>query len=281
MTSPAQPPGGVRQRRPVILVTGASSGLGRAIATGLAASHGQVYGTSRQPAADAGAVSMLVMDVDDDASVAAALRRIVAEAGRIDVVVNNAGYGIAGAIEDTSAEEGAAQLATNFLGTHRVCRAVLPLMRAQGGGRIVNISSLAGLIPLPFQAFYSASKFAVEAYSEALRIEAKPYGIHVSLVEPGDYATGFTAHRRLTAATTPASPYHPRVTRAVAIMARDEQANRDLAPVVRTVRRVLDARRPRLRYPTATAVQRTLVALKPFLPASLVEKLLADTYAAG
>ena len=154
-------------------------------------------------------------------------------------------------------------------------------MRAQGGGRIVNISSLAGLIPLPFQAFYSASKFAVEAYSEALRIEAKPYGIHVSLVEPGDYATGFTAHRRLTAATTPASPYHPRVTRAVAIMARDEQANRDLAPVVRTVRRVLDARRPRLRYPTATAVQRTLVALKPFLPASLVEKLLADTYAAG
>ncbi len=265
----------------VILVTGASSGLGKAIANGLATSHGRVFGTSRRPATDGGPLTMLVMDVDDQTSVNAAVQTILEQAGRIDVVVNNAGYGIAGAIEDTTPEEAAAQLATNFLGTHRVCRAVLPLMRAQGGGRIVNVSSLAGLIPLPFQAFYSASKFAIEAYSEALRIETRPFGIHVSLLEPGDYATGFTGHRRMTAQSGLASAYHARALRAVAIMARDEQANPNLEPVVRTVRRILDAPRPRLRYPTATAVQRALVTLEPFLPAALVEKLLTATYQAG
>jgi short-subunit dehydrogenase len=158
---------------------------------------------------------------------------------------------------------------------------VLPQMRAQGGGRIVNMSSLAGLVPLPFQAFYSASKFAVEAYSEALRIEVKPQHIHVSMVEPGDYATGFTRNRRLAAAATPESPYYERMSRAVAIMARDEQANADLGPLVATVRRALDAKRPKLRYPSATLLQRTLVALKPFLPAALIERILADTYGAG
>ena len=266
---------------PIVLVTGASSGLGAAIAAGLAASGYRVYGTSRQTRADVGAVRMVTMDVDDDESVTRAIATIVAEAGRIDMVVNNAGCGIAGAIEDTTAAEAAAQMSTNFLGTHRVCRAVLPLLRAQGGGRIVNMSSLGGIVPLPFQSFYSASKFAIEAYTELLRIEVKPFGIQVSMVEPGDYATGFTAHRQMTAASTAASPYYARVTRAVAIMARDEQANRDLGPVVRSVQRALAARRPRLRYPTATAVQRVLVALKPFLSDAMVAKLLTMTYDAG
>jgi NAD(P)-dependent dehydrogenase (short-subunit alcohol dehydrogenase family) len=266
---------------PVALVTGASSGLGAAIARGLSVAGYRVYGTSRRPLEDGSGVRMIVMDVDDEASVARGIAQVVGEAGRIAVVVNNAGAGIAGAIEDTTPAEAAAQLSTNFLGTHRVCRAVLPLMRAQRGGRIINVSSLAGLIPLPFQAFYSASKFAIEAYSEALRIEVRPFGIHVSMIEPGDYATGFTAHRRMTEANSPSSPYHARVSRAVAIMARDEQANRDLEPVVRTVLRALAARHPRLRYPTATVVQRVLVALKPFLPDVLVEKLLTATYEAG
>jgi NAD(P)-dependent dehydrogenase (short-subunit alcohol dehydrogenase family) len=268
-------------RSQTVLITGASSGLGAAIAIGLAASGYRVIGTSRHPRADADGLRLVVMDVDDGESVARAIAEIVRQVGRIDAVINNAGFGIAGAIEDTTSEEAGAQMCTNFLGTHRVCRAVLPLMRAQGGGRIINVSSLAGIVPLPFQAFYSASKFAIEAYSEALRIEAKPFGIHVSMIEPGDYATGFTAHRRMTVASTPSSPYHERVSRAVAIMARDEQSNRDLTPVVATVRRALAASKPRLRYPTATAVQRTLVALKPFLPDAIVEKLLTSTYEAG
>ena len=268
-------------RPQTVLVTGASSGLGAAIAAGLTAGGYRVVGTSRQPRGDGGAIPMVAMDVDDDASVAMAIGQVVALVGRIDAVVNNAGFGIAGAIEDTTSDEAGAQMCTNFLGTHRVCRAVLPLMRAQGGGRIVNVSSLAGIVPLPFQAFYSASKFAVEAYSEALRIEAKPFGIHVSMIAPGDDATGFTAHRRMTTASNSASPYHARVSRAVAIMARDEQANRDLGPVVATVRRALEAATPKLRYPTATAAQRILVALKPFLPDAIVEKLLTSTYEAG
>jgi NAD(P)-dependent dehydrogenase (short-subunit alcohol dehydrogenase family) len=264
-----------------VLVTGASSGLGAAIAAGLAAGGYRVVGTSRRPRTDAGGVPMVAMDVDDDESVRQAITAALGELGSIDAVINNAGFGIAGAIEDTTSAEAGAQMCTNFLGTHRVCRAVLPLMRAQGAGRIINVSSLAGIVPLPFQAFYSASKFAIEAYSEALRIEAKPFGIHVSMIEPGDYATGFTAHRRLTLATTEGSPYHARVTRAVAIMARDEQANTNLAPVVDTVLRVLAASRPKLRYPTATVVQRVLVALKPFLSDAIVEKLLTTTYEAG
>jgi NAD(P)-dependent dehydrogenase (short-subunit alcohol dehydrogenase family) len=264
--------------RPVILVTGASSGLGAAVARGLAATHGHVFGTARHPGEPPPGVTLLAMDVDDDASVRRAIDELLARTGRIDVLVNNAGFGIAGAIEDTSSDEALAQIQTNFLGTHRVCRAVLPVMRAQRSGRIVNVSSLAGIVPLPFQAFYSASKFAIEAYSEALRIEVRPYGIHVSMIEPGDYATGFTARRRMTAQSGVDSPYHARVARAVAIMARDEQANRDLDPVVRTVRRALSARRPALRYPTATWVQRTLVALKPYLPDAAIEKLLIATY---
>jgi NAD(P)-dependent dehydrogenase (short-subunit alcohol dehydrogenase family) len=269
------------QRPQTVLVTGASSGLGAAIAGGLAACGYRVVGTSRQSREPAAGIRMVVMDVDSDESVEAAIAAVIAEVGRIDAVVNNAGFGIAGAIEDTTSGEAQAQLCTNFLGTHRVCRAVLPHLRAQGGGRIINVSSLAGIVPLPFQAFYSASKFAIEAYSEALRIEAKPFGVHVSMIEPGDYATGFTAHRRMTGATTPASPYHARVSRAVAIMARDEQANRDLGPVVATVRRALEAGKPKLRYPTATPVQRMLVALKPLLPDAIVEKLLTATYEAG
>ena len=232
------------RRTETVLVTGASSGLGAAIAAGLAAGGYRVVGTSRQPRGEIDGIPMVAMDVDDDASVARGIEQVLALLGRIDVVVNNAGFGIAGAIEDTTTDEARAQMCTNFLGTHRVCRAILPLMRAQGGGRIVNVSSLAGIVPLPFQAFYSASKFAVEAYSEALRIEARPFGVHVSMIEPGDYATGFTAHRRLTAASTPSSPYHARVSRAVAIMARDEQANRDLQPVVETVRRAIRATNP-------------------------------------
>lgn len=268
----------------VILITGASSGLGKAIATSLAGTGARVYGTSRHPPAsgndESGTFRIIGMDVDDEHSVETGVRQVVAEAGRIDVLINNAGCGIAGAIEDTTATEAAAQLSTNFLGTHRLCHAVLPLMRAQGSGRIINMSSLAGLVALPFQAFYSASKYAIEAYTEVLRIEAKPHGIHVSMIEPGDYATGFTASRRLTAASVASSPYYQRLTRAISIMARDEQANRDLAPLVRTVRKALDDPRPRLRYPTATAVQLILVALKPFLPAALIERLLTATYQA-
>jgi NAD(P)-dependent dehydrogenase (short-subunit alcohol dehydrogenase family) len=263
----------------VVLVTGASSGLGYAIAKALTAKKHRVFGTVR--AARAGAsdsFTTLPLDVTHDESVAACIAEIIQAAGRIDAVVNNAGFGIAGAIEDTTPAEALSQFDTNFFGTHRVCRAVLPQLRAQRAGIIINMSSLAGRIPLPFQGFYSATKFAIEAYTEALRMEVRPFGINVSMIEPGDFATSFTANRRMTKGSIPASPYYESAVRAIATMARDEQANRDLSPVIEAVESILECRRPALRYPRANAIQRTFNALRPFLPQTIAESLIRSNY---
>lgn len=263
----------------VVLVTGASSGFGLAIAASLAADGHRVFGTVRTPRpGPAQGFTTLRLDVMHDDSVAAGIDEVIRVAGRIDAVVNNAGMGIAGAIEDTTVDEARAQFEANFFGTHRVCRAVLPHLRAQRRGHIINMSSLAGRVPLPFQGFYSATKFAIEAYSEALRMELRPFGIAVSMIEPGDFATGFTANRRMTASSTPTSPYHAACAQAIARMARDEQANADLSPVVNAVRSILATQYPALRHPRATFVQRAFVAARPFLPQSLAEFLIRDTY---
>ena len=264
----------------VVLITGTSSGFGKAIAEALHARGYCVYGTTRTVPAPAKADSYrpLAMDVDSEASVAEGVERILRERGRIDVLVNNAGFGVAGAIEDTTVEEARAQLETNFLGTHRLCRAALPGMRERRSGRIVNIGSLAGLVSVPFQAFYCATKYAVEAYTEALRMEVRPFGIHVSLVEPGDFATGFTAKRRMVRASGPSSAYDERCRAAVGRMAADERRNADIRPVVRKVIAVVESKRPRLRYPVANLLQRTMVALRPALPASWFEYLIMDNY---
>jgi NAD(P)-dependent dehydrogenase (short-subunit alcohol dehydrogenase family) len=266
----------------VILVTGTSSGFGRAIAQALHARGDTVFGTSRRPAGSEAPFPQLALDVGDEASVQAAVQAVLERAGRLDAVVNNAGGGLAGAIEDTSVAEAQAQLDTNFFGVHRVVRAVLPHFRARGQGRVVTLGSLGGLVPIPFQAFYCASKFALEAYCQALRIEVKPFGVQVCLVEPGDFATGFTGHRRLAAAAARADgPYAQRLERALAVMVRDEQSNPEVAPVVRAVLRALDAPRPPLRLPVATLTQRILVALEPFLPDAWVEWALEKTYQVG
>ena len=268
-----------KQGSQVVLITGASSGFGLAIGTALAADGHRVFGGSRHALVEPPPnFTALTLDVTQDASIANTIQTILAHAGSVDVVINNAGVGIAGAIEDTSVAEAQQQFDTNFFGIHRVCRAVLPQMRAQGRGTLINMSSLGGLVPLPFQAFYSASKFAVEAYTEALRMELRPHGIHVSMIEPGDFRTGFTAHRRLTAENTRDSVYYERCSRAVGRMIADEQKVDDVSPIVNAVKHIISQRRPALRYPRAAASQRLLVALKPFLPQPVFEYLVADNY---
>jgi len=264
----------------VALVTGASSGFGRAIASALHERGYRVFGTSRNPAGAAGGTgqALLELDVDSDASVASCVAQVADRAGRIDVLVNNAGFGHAGALEDTNLDEARRQFETNFFGMHRVCRAVLPHMRARRAGRIVNLSSLAGLVTVPFQGMYCASKHAVEAYTQALRMEVKPFGIHVAMIEPGDYATGFTAGRRLATAAAGDSPYAERCQRAVRKMAEDEATTTDLSPVVRAVLAAVESRRPRLRYPVASPTQRLLVGLRHVLPAAVFEHLVMDHY---
>jgi NAD(P)-dependent dehydrogenase (short-subunit alcohol dehydrogenase family) len=178
----------------VAVVTGASSGIGEGIASRLAAAGFRVFGASRRPPqGPGGTVEHVTMDVRDDASVRSGVDAILAAAGRIDVLVNNAGYLCAGAIEEVSIADATAQFETNYFGVVRMSLAVLPGMRGQRSGHIITISSLAGLVPVPFWGQYNASKFAVEGLMETLRHEVRPFGIQVALVEPGSIKTPFYA----------------------------------------------------------------------------------------
>lgn len=263
----------------VVFITGASSGIGRACAEHLHAQGYRVYGTSRRPAEVAGLpFPLLAMDVTDGDQVCAAVGEVVEREGRLDAVVNNAGYGIAGAVEETSVEEAQAQLDANFLGVLRVCRAVLPPMREQGSGTIINVSSLAGLVGVPFQGLYSASKFAVEGLTEALRLEVAPFGIRVVLLEPGDFRTGFTARRQWTRESVEDSPYATPARRAIAVMEADEQAGASPELAARTVQRIIEARSPRLRTVVGPLSQRAMAALHRFVPRSLLEWALRTYY---
>ena len=176
----------------ITLVTGASTGIGRATAALLARRGYRVFGTSRKPQESPGPYfRMLVLDVRSDESVRACVEQVLAEAGRIDLLVNNAGYAHVDPLEETSLAEARAVFETNFFGLVRVTNAVLPSMRGRRQGRIINLSSIAGLAGVPGEGFYSATKFAVEGYSEALRYEVEPLGIRVILVEPGLFKTAF------------------------------------------------------------------------------------------
>jgi NAD(P)-dependent dehydrogenase (short-subunit alcohol dehydrogenase family) len=219
------------------------------------------------------------MDVTDAASVQAAVDRVLAEAGRIDVVVNNAGIGYAGAVEDTSLAEARATFETNFFGALRVCKAVLPAMRAQGAGLIVNVSSIGGLMGLPYQGLYSASKYALEGLSEALRIEVRPFGVRVVLVEPGDIRTAFTANRRsVQRAEDPASPYREQYRRTLARIEADEVGGAPPEVVARTVARIVANPRPRLRYVVGPFYEQVAVWIKRLVPAGLFEWLMRMNY---
>ncbi len=261
----------------VVLVTGASSGIGRATAEHLATRGWRVYGAQRRlPAAGQApaGVGMLIMDVDDDASVEHGVSMVHRDAGRIDAVVNNAGMAWMGAVEDTSVAEAKAQLETNFFGAFRVCRAVLPIMRAQGRGHIVNVSSLAGVLGLPFSGLYSASKFALEGMTESLRFEARRFGIKVVLIEPGDFDTQLPVARRATEGARTNDAYRDALARFKAQQDKDEAAAPTPEPVARLIARILDTENPRLRYSVGMLGQRIVVPLKRLVPQRLLERLL-------
>lgn len=277
-----------RVRESTVLVTGASSGIGRACALELGRRGALVYAASRRPPdgmlADlrgelgSGArIEALSLDVDRAESVREAVARI-ASAGRLDSVVHCAGFGVGGALEDAQDDEAKAIFETNLFGAHRVCREVLPAMRAQGGGTIVLVSSIGGRIGLPFQGLYSATKFALEGLAEALSLEVRAYGVRVVLVEPGDYRTAFTDRRARVRGASGASVYRDAFSRALAVIERDERGAATPEPVARLVCRVLEARRPRLRYTVGPTMQRIAVQLKKVLPSRAFESILADTY---
>lgn len=183
-------------RSPVVLVTGASSGIGRAVAKAFAAKGFEVFGTTRNPrtAEPIPGVELVELDVTDAASVDAAAKSVIERTGRIDILVNNAGSGILGAAEERSVAQAQRLIDTNFLGLVRLTNAVLPYLRAQGGGRVINIGSVLGFLPQPYGALYAGSKHAVEGYSESLDHETREFGVRVSVVEPAYTRTSFEAN---------------------------------------------------------------------------------------
>ena len=263
----------------VVLVTGASSGIGLSCAALFAQRGYRVYGASRSAVSISDGVVPLRMDVTQDDSVQTACHSLLTREGRLDILINSAGMGIAGAVEDTSPEEAHAQFDVNLFGVLRVCRAVLPVMRQQRSGCIVNIGSIGGVIAIPYQGLYSASKFALEGLTECLRMEVKSFGIRVVLVEPGDHRTGFTKNRRLTAGSTENVIYQTAFTRAIRRMANDEQAGPAPDRVAELVYDVTQRRNPRLRYTAGSRVQRAAVWLKRLAPNALVERIITAYYA--
>ena len=248
----------------IVLITGAARGLGRAIADYLFDQGYAVFGTSRH-ANTSTRFPIVKSDVTNEQAVRACVEQVVKEAGRIDVLINNAGLLIYGAVEEISIEEARLQFDTNFFGAAQMIKACLPLMRQQGGGYIVNISSLAALLGIPFWSYYTASKAALEALSTSLRYECRPWKINVSLIEPGDLGTGFTDE----AAKLSMTEYEFARTR----MVDEARASMASAPppiiVAKLVDRILRSRTPRARY--RIGPDSTLVGLIPYVPASLVE----------
>jgi NAD(P)-dependent dehydrogenase (short-subunit alcohol dehydrogenase family) len=248
-----------------VLVTGASAGIGLACADRLHAAGWIVTGASRR-GTSAGGWAGVVMDVDDDESVRAGVAGVLTAAGRIDAVVTAAGWGLAGAVECSSVQEAKAQLETNFWGSVRVVQEVLPAMRAQGAGRLVLISSIGGVIGIPFQAFYSASKFALEGLGEALAYEVAPFGVQVTLVQPGNVRTDFTDSRRMAAAGQDDAVYAAAAGKAVRQMERDERNGVPAGDVADIVLRVLTSPRPPRRVSVGKAGERAGLLAKRLLP---------------
>ncbi len=258
----------------VVLVTGASAGLGRATADLLAQQGWTVVGASRRGSGGPGWQG-LVMDVDSDESVATGVEQVLTDHGRVDALVAAAGWGLAGPAEATSLDEAKAQLETNFWGAVRVTTGLLPHLRVNGGGRVVLISSIGGLIAIPFQSYYSASKFALEGWAEALAYEVAPFNVGVTLVEPGNVRTDFTANRR--DAAGPSGPYEAALKHSIAVMERDERNGADPTAVARVVARQLYADTPRRRVSAGKSGERVGLVVKRLLPHRLFEAVAKDS----
>ena len=261
-------------------VTGASSGIGEATVRALLGEGYEVFAGARRvermaPLEALGA-KILYLDLVDDASIVAAVEMVVRKAGRLDVLVNNAGYGSYGALEDVPLDEARRLFEVCLFGLGRLCQLALPIMRSQGGGRIVNVGSMAGKFGEPFASWYHAAKFALEGLSDCLRMEAAPFGVRVILVEPGTIRTEFirTAADSLLRASGE-SAYAPYARRHAKMLAYNEASRVPSSPegVARTIARALRAARPRARYPTGAAA-RPMLLVRRIAPDSLFDRLM-------
>lgn len=264
----------------IALVTGASSGIGEATVLQLLKGGYKVYAAARRiermvPLAKAGA-TVVALDLTDDASIVAAVEAIKAESGRLDVLVNNAGYGSLGALEDVPLDEARRQCEVNLFGLARLCQLALPMMRAQRSGKIVNVTSVGGKLGLPFGDWYHATKFAVEGLSDCLRVELKPFGIDVIVIEPGAIATewgGIAAENLVVRSGDTA--YGPYARKHAAAFTSERTSKLASKPevVAKTIARAVAARRPKTRYATGGGAQ-IFLGLRCILPDRMFDGLM-------
>jgi short-subunit dehydrogenase len=263
----------------VILITGISSGFGQQMAKLLAKKGHIVYGTVRKLNEPVDLVHQLIIDLTDLSSIQNVVSTVLQKEGRIDVVINNAGMHSGGPVETIPIETIKLQMDTNFLGLVHLTREVLPVMRNQGGGTIINFSSIGGLMGLPFQAFYSAGKFAIEGFSEALRMEVKSFNIKVVLINPGDFHTSNSINRRnFLAPTHDSDPYQSQFSKSLTAIEKDEANGWKPEVLAKKMFRIVECKNPRQRYIIASFEQKLAVLLKYILPGKWFRKILEDHY---
>lgn len=261
----------------VILITGITSGFGKAMALRLSSEGHIVYGTHRHATDFIPGVTYIQAEATDDAQVEAAVNQVLSAEGRIDVFINNAGMGIGGPLEFCSLDDARRQMDVNWMGMVRFLHFVVPAMRKQGKGKIICFSSIGGLMGLPFQGLYSASKYAIEGYCEALRLEVKGFGIDVVVVEPGDFATNFTASRKSVAAPEAKEVYK---SYAVSLDSIEHDETTGLKPefLASKIAKIVSCTHPHYRYIVATLEQKLSIFLKTILPPSWFASILSSYY---
>jgi short-subunit dehydrogenase len=263
----------------VILITGISSGFGKETASLLAKKGHIVYGTVRKETGSDLLVKTLLMDLTDSDSITSAVNTVVKNEGRIDVLINNAGMHTGGPIETTPLDIIKMQMQTNFLGLVQLTQLVLPVMRKQGGGALVNFSSIGGLMGLPYQGIYSAGKFAIEGFSEALRMEVKKFNIKVVVINPGDFHTSNTVNRRgFLAPTGESDPYQSQFAKTLSIIENDESKGWAPEILAKKLVRIVECANPKQNYIIASFEQKLAVFIKYILPGKLFSKILSDHY---
>ena len=258
----------------IIVITGASAGIGRAASELFVSKGDTVYNFSRRPS-DAAGVKNIPTDVCNRENVTASVERVIKEAGRVDVLINCAGMGISGAVEDTSEEAARKIFNVNYFGTLFAIQAVLPYMRTAGGGTIINTSSAAAPLSIPFQAFYSNTKAAVTSLTEALRSEVRPFNIKVTNVLPGDVKTEFTAMREKNPVNS--GVYGERISRSVEKMEHDEQNGMSPEVIAKLIYRLAYSKNPPVSV-VGGAPYKALVFLGRHLPQRVVSNMIYKLY---
>ncbi|MDD5150436.1 MAG: SDR family oxidoreductase [Flavobacterium sp.] len=262
----------------VVLITGGSSGIGKSIGEFLHHKGFIVYGTSRNPERVLNSVFPLVaLDVRNTESIQVAVAKIIATSGRLDIVINNAGVGITGPLEEIPAEEIKNNFETNFFGPIEVMKAALPQMRSQKSGLIINVTSIAGYMGLPYRSVYSASKGALELITEALRMEVKSFGIQITNVAPGDFATNI-ASERFHAPSIKDSAYEIPYGNTLKMMDGHDDSGSYHNEMAEAVYKIIQNPNPNIHYKVGAFMQKFSIVLKRILPDKVYEKMLMNHY---